>query len=200
MPETKEETLKQLEQKKEEKPFLAGIPPIFLIVGGILIFLALRSITIDSEKGTNYLFLVIIVVVILYLLSRQNVKETLLVTPKEAELLAERECERKLRWGQWPLMSEYKIGPVSDLAHKDSRGLHYEVGVTVTNPSWGRPIYYIARVQAQGPERAFTTLIESISPMTGRDIQQIKDITKPPEWLKRTGRYPILEKLWMGGR
>lgn len=201
MADTKEETSKELEEKKEvAKPFYATMPTWMLILGGVLVFFALQKLTTAKEGSSNTLYIAIIVIVVLYFLSKRDKEVEKLVSPKEAELLAERECERKIRWNQWPLMTKYAIGPVSDLIHKDGRGLHYKVGVAVSNPYWAQDKFYIAKVMASGLERGFTTLILGIGEMTGRDIQDIKDITKPPAWLRRADRYSMLEKLWTGNK
>jgi hypothetical protein len=152
---------------------------------------------LDTEGKGNYLYFVIGAIVIFYLLNKQTEIKQKYVNPKEAELLAERECERKLRWGQWPPMSKCFIGPVIDMMHRDARGIYYNISVKVTNPFWSYPKYFVAKVMATGDERAFCTIIEGISPLHGRNIQQEKDITKPPIWLKKAQRYPTLEKLWM---
>ena len=168
-----------------------------MLGGAFLIFLAVRSIFM--EGGIQNFWLIVIVLVLIVMLSKTMKKEETIVNPKEAELLVERELERKSRWKQFPLNSTYDVGPVSDLKHTDARGLYYNVAVKV-NPPFDVPKHYVGKVMADGKERTFTTLIESIGPMNGRSIPQERDITKIPDYVKRAEKYDVLSKLWGFGR
>lgn len=193
MVESKKEVEKELEGEPKQKPFWETVHPLVLVVGGFLLFLGWRSIQASGDN--NWLIFVLIAVAVMYLMSKQK-KEEKIINPRQSELLVERECERKLRWGQWPANSEYHVGPVSDLKHSDARGVYYNVAVKVIIP-FEKTEYYIAKVMASGVEMGFVTLIKSISPLTGRQIQHERDITKMPGWLKMADKHPILEKLWI---
>lgn len=197
--EDKQKAEAEMEEKGKQKPFWETLPPIVLIGGVLLIILALRSMTLQPEQSNTQLIWIIGIVVALLLLARTMSPAERMVTPKEAELLTEREMERKLRWGQFPMMSNYMVGPVSDLMHRDARGLYYNVQVKITNP-FRKTEYFIGKVMATGPERTFTTIIESIGPMLGRKIHQERDVTRVPDYVKRAEKYPMLEKIWGLGR
>ena len=192
----KRELEQKAEEKKKELPWWQNLSPLTIGIAGLGGFLIIRSIMVDVENKNTYMFYLIGLATILYLLSRTTkAKEEVMITPKEAELLAERECERKRRWEQFGPMTKYKIGPVSNLMHRDAMGMYYDVAVEVTSP-YDRPVYYTAKVMAKGIERGFTTLIESIGPMSGREKDQEKTII--PEWAQRVGVSTVLEKMMFG--
>lgn len=192
----KEETEKKIEEKEEAPPIWKKMPPGVVIGVGILIFLLIRGMEIG---GTNKNFIYILIGLgILYILSQKKTPREKMITPREAELLTERELERKSRpeWSQFSLMSKYRVGPVLDMMHRDARGRYYNVAVEIIDP-YTKPKYYTAKVMADGPERGFTTLIESIGPLDGRKIHQEKDWASMPDWLRKGEKYPFLQKLWL---
>ena len=195
MVETKEETIKSLDEKEKAKPFWQSLPPIVIIIGAVVAFLAFKSMFMDKTGGQQQFFLILLVIGFIYLISQTKTTTPIPVSPKEAEILVERECTRKKIWNQVPLMSKFVVGPVSDMLHRDARGLYYNVAVKLINP-FHKTDYFIGKVMASGKERAFTTLIKSIGPITGRKIEQETDVTKVPDWVKRPKQYPILDRLW----
>ena len=196
MPDEKEkqEVEKLSKEKEKERPWWQNLHPI-VIGGAIRIgFFIFRGIVADAKNKSNFMFWLMALVAILYILSKTpKAKEEAMVTPKEAELLAERECERKRRWGQFGSMSTYSIGPVAPLQRKDGGGIYYEVAIEVTDP-YDRPKFYIATVMAKGPEKGFTTLSESIGPLTGRE--KVPERTIVPNWFREMEKRPLLEKFY----
>lgn len=189
----KRDVEKLTEEKKKPLPWWQRLSPIILGVAGILAFVFISNIMYDIENRNMYIFWLVALIVVLYILGQApKTKDEEIITPKEAELLTERECERKRRWGQFEPMSTYRIGPTSDLQHRDARGIFYNVAVEVVNP-YDKPKYYLAKVYARGLERGFVTLQESIGPMKGREFEQEKSVI--PEWLTRSREYPLLEKM-----
>jgi len=195
MAEEKEDTQEGLEEKEKPKPFWERVHPFWLIAGMGLVYFALKSMFMTEEGETNYLFLIIVAGIILFLLAKKEEVREGIIKPHEAELLTERELDRKKRWGQIPLMSEFKVKLVNNMVYKDGRGLHYNVGVEETNPYW-KTKYHLAKVMAKGDTKGFVTFTEGISPFTGRDIQDIKDLVNIPAMLKHSKEYPLLDKLW----
>ena len=195
MPEEKEETQEGIKEKEKPKPFWERVHPVFLIAGGLLIYFALQSMSMAEDGGTNYLFLIIIGIIILYLLSKKEEPRLGILRPDEAEFKVEKEIARKMRWGQLPTMTKWKIGLVNNMLYKDGRGLHYLIATIKENP-YGKTEYPLAKVIAKGDTKGFVTFTEGISPFTGRDIQDIKDIAQLPEFLRMQKEHPILEKLW----
>ena len=196
----KKEAERLLDSKEKEKPFWEKLPPIVLIGGAIVLILIFQSMQ-NTGNGTNYFIWIAVGIAIMFLLSKKMEPDLRPVSPKEAEILAERECERKKRWGQdgWSIMDKIDIGPVIDMMHRQSRGYYYNIAVKRTS-SFGRIEYYVAKVMSTGLEREFTTLVRSIGPMTGRKVQQEKDILHIPDWIKRSNRYPSLDKIWGFGK
>ena len=194
--EEKKELEELLKKKEKEKPWWQSLHPAVL-AGAILIgFFLFRSILQDTKNKNNFLFWVVVIAVILYILSKSpKAKEEALVTPKEAELLVERECERKRRWGQFGPMSKYNIGPVGPLQRKDGGGVYYDIVVEVTNP-YDRPRFFDGVVMAKGEARTFTTLIESIGPLSGRE--KVSERTIIPQWMIDAKREPLMEKFFFG--
>lgn len=195
MVDEKTEVEEDVEKKKEQKvPIWQKIPPLYLVIGAIFVYFAIRSMMMDTENQTYVIFIIIIVAVWILLAQAKPVVDTVL-TPRDAELLTERELERKKRWGQLSLMSHYDVGPVSDLMHRDARGQYYNVAVKVTDPFY-KPQHYTAKVMASGFERGFCTITESIGRLDGRGVPQEKDIVKVPDWLRRSEQYPYLKDIW----
>jgi hypothetical protein len=189
----KEQVEKITEEKKKDVPWYQRLSPTTMIVGGVIVFFILQNISNDPENRNQYIFWVLAVVGVLYLLSQNpQAKAEQMISPKEAELLAERECERKRRWEQFEPMSTYRIGPVAPLQRKDGGGNYYEVGVQVNSP-YTKPKYYIATVMAKGAERGFTWLTESLGPITGREKIQERSIIPP--WMTDMEKQPLLEKV-----
>lgn len=186
------------EEKKKEAPWWQRLSPLVLGGAGLVGFLILRNIMTDAENKSNYIFWLIGLLVILYLLAQTpKTKEEEMITPKEAELLTERECERKRRWEQFEPMSSYRIGPVSKLQHKDGGGIYYDVSVEVTSP-YHKSMHYVATVMAKGIEKGFVTLQESMGPISGREKTAEKTVV--PEWFRMAEKSPLLEKLMLRER
>ena len=195
MVDNKEKTEEELEKKEKPKPFWQTLPPVVLIAGMVVLFLMFKSMSMDEEGGNTYFIMILGAIAVIYFLSKGGDNTESKVTPKEADILVENECERKLRWGQFKPMSKCQVGPVSDIMHRDARGCYYNVAVKVTNPYYPAE-YYTAKVMASGDEKKYVTLIESIGPLTGRKIQQEVDISHIPQWIQRPKKYPFLETLW----
>lgn len=191
--EEKREIEEKAEKEKKVLPWWKNLSPMVLGVAGIAGFLVLKSMVTDVENKNTYLFYMAGLIFVIYLLSQTaKAREDVMVTPREAELLVERECERKRRWGQFGPMAKYEIGPVSNLMHRDAKGIYYDVAVVVTSP-YDRPRDYVATVMAKGVERGFVTLTEGIGSMTGREKPQEKTLI--PDWAKRIGPATVLEKM-----
>ncbi len=196
--EEKKQIEKLAEEKKKVAPWWQRLSPLVLGGGGIVAFLIIRNIMTDVKNRNTYVFWLIGLLVVLYLLAQTpKTKEEEIITPKEAELLTERECERKRRWEQFEPMSTYKIGPVSSLQHRDGGGVYYDVSVEVASP-YHKPMHYVATVMAKGIEKGFVTIQESIGPITGRE--KIAEKTLFPEWFRRAEKSPLLEKLMLRER
>lgn len=185
---------KETEEKKKEVQWWQRLNPIML--GGFVLigFLIVQNISIDEANRSTYMIYLIVLVGIVYLLAQvPKAKEDEMITPKESELLVERECERKRRWGQFGPMTKYEIGPVSNIFHNDATGVFYDVAVEVISP-YDRPKYYTATVMAKGIEKGFVYLNESIGPMSGREKPDVRVIV--PNWLKDMEKRPLLEKMF----
>jgi hypothetical protein len=194
----KRESEQSLKDKKKEKAWYQTLNPWLLGGAVILAFVFISNIMYDADNRDSYTFWLIGLFVVLYLLAQSpRIKSDEIISPREAELLVERECERKKRWGQFESMSTYKIGPVSDLQHRDARGLFYNIFVEVDNP-YTKARFYIAKVYAKGLERGYVTLHESIGRFTGREYEQEKTII--PDWLTKSREYPLMEKLLLRKR
>lgn len=189
----KEKTEEEAKEKKEAKaPWYQSVPPIYLIAGAFIIFFAFRSM-MQAEEGKNqYLILIVIIVVLWFLLSKSYKPEEQYVTPKEAELLVEREIQRKINWEQFPLNSRYRVGPVSNPQMKDGGGMYYDVAVKIM-PPFDLPKYYCGKVMMRGSMRGFTTLTEALWPVHGREKKPEASVFPPA--LARLGardKYHIL--------
>ena len=196
--EEKKQIEKLAEEKKKEAPWWQRLSPLVLGGGGLVGFLIIRNMMTDVENRNTYIFWLIGLLVVLYLLAQTpKGKEEEIITPKEAELLTERECERKRRWEQFEPMSTYKIGPVSNLQHRDGGGVYYDVAVEVTSP-YNRSMYYIGKVMAKGIEKGFVTIQEAMGPLTGRE--KVAEKTIVPEWFRMAERSPLYEKLILRGK
>ena len=196
--EEKKKVEQLVEEKKKVVTWWQRLSPLVLGGGGIVGFLIIRNIMTDVENRNTYVFWLIALLAVLYLLAQTpKTKEEEMITPKEAELLTERECERKRRWEQFEPMSTYRVGPVSNLQHRDGGGIYYEVSVEVVSP-YNKTMYYAATVMAKGIEKGFVTIKESIGPITGRE--KVAEKTMFPEWFRRAEKSPLLEKLMLRER
>ena len=195
-PLTKEQEREQLEKKDEKKSssFFENVPTIIWIAAAIIIFLAWNSM--KYSKSSSQIIVIIIIIAILFIISRKGAKiEEKPLAPRDAELLVERDLERKKQWGQFPPMTTYRLNVEEDLMHIDERGTHYNIGVTLSDPFNG-PINYVAKVGAKGEEKGFVTFIRCIGEFTGREVRHQKNITNVPGWVRRAKQYPTLERLW----
>lgn len=179
-----EEELKSIEQetKPKQKFWFSSIPPIVLIGGAVIIFFAYMSMTKSKDNSTTYIILILIVIIVLYLLSKQSPIGETLVTPEEAELLVMKEMRRKAIWDQWPLNSEVRLRPINNIIHRNAKPMYYVISAEVSIPYVKFPKYYTAKVMMSGPERGFVSFVDSVSPVSGREIPQEKSIL--PEWFK----------------
>jgi len=193
MTETKKETEEALEKKKKEEPWFKKTSPIVIVIGGVILFLLFKNILNNPEGGNSNFFLILLVLGVVYMLSRTKKEPETPLLPKEAELLVEREMERKVRWNQFPTMTIYKVGPAIDLLHRDARGRYYNVGVETK--SFGRRKYYIAKVMATGPEKKYVTIQEHRGRFDGTTRQE-HDVSLLPPWIRTADKHPILKELW----
>lgn len=191
----KEETEKKIEKKEESPPFWKSMPPGIVIAIGIIIFFFIRSMEVGG-KNKNFIY-ILIALGILYILSLQKAPRVTMVTPREAQLLVEREMDRLFLWGQFDTMDSYRLTGIYDLMHREGRGTYYNVGIEVTNP-YKLPRYLIGKVAAKGEERAFTTIVESTRPIDGKDVHQETDMVKVPSWVKNIDKRPWMEKWFRG--
>jgi len=194
--ETTRKLMEEKEEKEKKRPFWETTPPVVLVFGLILCYLAFNQIVAGNKTA---MWILIGLGVIFFLMRKPEVNKERVLSPREAELLVERELIRKQKWNQLPVMSEYSVGPVIDGKHTDARGNYYDVGVVIKNP-YDKNVYYTAKVIMSGPEITYTTFVESIGPVTGRKIQQERTVTKTPMWLQDAKREPILTKLFFGTR
>lgn len=182
------------EEKRKEMPWWQRLNPIVIAGGAVVAFLIIRSMSIDSTNRNSYMFWLIALAVVIYLLSQMSVaKESEMITPREAELLVERDCERKLKWGQYPPMSKYKVGPVISLHSRDSQGIFYEVAVEF-KVYHRKAEYWVATVWAKGLQKGFVTFREGIGPLTGRE--RIPEKTLMPELLLKARQDPLLGMIY----
>jgi hypothetical protein len=197
MPEKeKVEAEQQLEAERKERPFWEKVPPLVIIAAVVIIFLALKSATME-DKG-NYIWYIIIVLIIMFLLSKQGDPKVIVLSPRDADICIEREAERRLRWQQKEFrgMVKCEITGLSDLKHTDARGVFYDCGILLTGPDQ-LPRYLIAKVMARGDEIGFVMFQKAIGEFTGRKVDQEKSIVKVPDWIKHSKDYSILEKIWV---
>src|SRR3990167_742372 len=177
----REEIEKIRKDKERQRPWWQEINPAVLaglVLVGLFMF---KGILEDTVNKNNVMFWVIAIVVVIYLLSKAPAaKDESIVSPREAELLVIRECERKKRWGQFRRMAKFDIGPVGPLQRKDGGGMYYDIPVEVTDP-YDPPRYFVAVVMARGLEKTFTTFIESIGPISGRE--KVSERTVIPQWM-----------------
>lgn len=198
MPEDREEQKKKEiedieKEKKKTAPWYQKLPPIFLIIGAVIIYFAIKALTADGTNKRNIWLLIGGVLVLLYLLSKQAEPDPGIVPPEEAELFAEQAVIRKIKWGQYPTMTQYKIGPVSKLIYRDARPMYYAIGVkTWTKNTLAK--FEIAIVQAKAPLRGFTTFENSIGEFTGRESDYRNQHVILNDVLKAARKEPFLQK------
>ena len=190
--EEKEEVKESLEKKEEkvEKEWWKSIPNWMLVVGAFILFIAMRGVTME-KGGMSQVLILMAVVAVLVIMSKKYKEVEGVLTPKEAEILVEREWERKKAWNQFNMMDKFAPSPVNNAQHRDGRGMYYDTGFKVINP-YSKATYYIGKVTMKGPERGYVSFIESIGPLTGRE--------KPPERTilpisRKLMEHPLVEKM-----
>lgn len=166
----KEEVKEKIEAKEEkkEKSWWKQIPTGILVGGGFLIFLALRSIMME-KGGTNPILIIGGIIILLLLMSKKYEGVGEVLSPKEAEFYAERECYRKQAWGQFSTMDKFYPGPVNKAKKSDGAGQYYSVAMMVKTPFKGRK-YYEVTVPMTGLEKGFPSFGEAIIPVSGREV------------------------------
>jgi hypothetical protein len=186
---------KEAEEKKKEAPWWQNLSPTTWIIAGVIIFLIIRSIGLAPENKNTYFWWLAGLGIILYLIAqRPSSKFEAMISPKEAELLVERDLERKLRWGQLPTMSKYWLDAPIQLKHTGGVGIHYQVACTVKDP-YSKPRHMMATVMPKGVERGFVLFSEHIGRVTGREVVQEKPIV--PDWIQRSEQYPVLKDIFL---
>jgi len=164
------------EKEKEKTPFWTRMPTWQKIAILGVGFLIIRSMMLSTEAKGSSIFWLVGLAVLIYILSQsKEVKDAEVVTPREAELLVERELKRKMLWNQFDPMTKYKVGPVSNYYHNDAVGKFYHVAVEAHNP-YDKPKYYTGFVIARGDGIRFTTLQRNIGPLTGRERLQTRTV------------------------
>lgn len=191
--EEKEEIKESLEKKeeKEEKEWWKNVPTWMLVVGMFIFFIAMRGITME-KGGMSQILILIAVVAVLVIMSKKYKEVETVLTPKEAEILVEREWERKKAWNQFSLMDRFAPSPINNSQHRDGRGMYYDVGFKVVNPYHNKTVYYIGKVTMKGSEKGYVSFIESIGPLTGREKTPERTILPIS---RRLMEHPLVEKL-----
>lgn len=183
------------EEKKKDVPWWQNLSRPIIIGAAVIGFLIIRSMMMDVENRNTYFFWLGALVLALYLLSQRPAERLeAMISPREAELLVERDLERKRRWGQLPPMCSYEVGPQIELKHTGGRGIHYNVSCTINDP-YSRPKHMIATVIPKGVERGFVTFRDAIGQMTGREVVQEKPIV--PDWIMRAEEFPVLKDIYL---
>lgn len=192
MVEEKEEIKESLEEKekKEEKEWWKNIPNWMLVVGAFILFIALRGVTME-KGGMSQVLILMAVVAVLVIVSKKYKEVEGVLTPKEAEILVEREFERKKAWGQFNVMSRFVPSPINKAQHSDGRGMYYDTGFKVVNP-YSKTVYYIGETTMKGPERGHVSFIEWIGPLTGREKKHERTILPISRKLME---HPLVEKM-----
>lgn len=195
MAEEQEEVQEDIEEKEKPIPFWQRVHPIILVGALVLILLAVKSAKLSEGDGSTYIFLIILIGIIIFMMSKTDETKSTPLKPHVAEHLVIQDTGRKQRWGQFDSMSTFDYSVVNNLQHKDGRGLHYNIGVTEINP-YKKTEYYLAKVIADGKRKGFVTYTKGIGEFTGRDIQDIKDLVNFPEFLRKAENHPILKEMW----
>lgn len=166
--EEKEEVKKEIEAKetKQEREWWKTIPTWMLVLGIFIFFLAVRGVTLEKGGISQVMILMGVVAVLILLSKKFKVAEGVLM-PKEAEFYAERECYRKLAWGQGNIMDKIEIDWPTNAQRRDASGIYYAIGVRKINPFRGVK-YYLAKVPMMGKERGYVSFEDSLVPVTGR--------------------------------
>lgn len=169
MVDEKEKVEKELKEKEEkkEKEWWKNIPTWILVAVVFVFFLALRGVTMEGA-GTSQVIILGIVIALFIMLSKKERLIGIILSPREAEIYVERDCYRKQAWGQFPIMSKFKIGPVNNAQRRDGGGMYYDVGVTEINP-YDKPKYYVAKIPMKGDEKSYVSFVDLVSPFTGRE-------------------------------
>jgi len=197
----KRELEEKVEEKSKDVPWYQRLNPVVIGVAGLLLFVLWRSASMNKERASSYYLWMAAIVIILYLMTRtQKTKDETVITPREAELLVEAECERKKRWGQYPFdtMCSYQVGPENPMMSKDSRGMFYHVNVRVENKWTGAKKHYVAQCMMKGISKGFVTFVQGIGEMSGREV--VPERSPIPEWLRLSKEYTAIDKMLFRSR
>lgn len=193
---TKDEEIKNVQDKEKEpktKPWYETLHPLALGGGALIIFIIFISMQQAPESNMPYLLMVVGIVVVLYLLSKSQTPQEVVLTPPEAEACVYREVDRKINWGQFPPMTKYEVLPINNAQHRNARGMFYDIGVTIFRPYTNVKENYVAKVYMTGPEKGNVSLIRAFNSFTGREREQEKtllpDIVKIARRDKFIGRW-----------
>lgn len=159
---------KEEKEKIQEESWWKKIPTWVLVIGAFITFLALRGVTME-KGGSSQLLILIAVVVVIILLSKKYAVVGGVLTPKEAEIYAERDFYRKQAFGQFSLMDKIIMSPINNPQRRDAAGIYYGIGATVTNP-YDKAKYYLIKVPMRGDERALPTWTKVVAPIDGDEL------------------------------
>jgi hypothetical protein len=194
--EEKVELDKEVESKQKDNPSMRkpwqDIPMYVWAIGALLLFFIMKNIN-QSENKNTYYWLIIIIIAMYIIFSKQGDMKLNFVTPKEAELLVERECVRKINWGQFPLGTQYRLLPVVNSQHRDARGNFYILGVNFFESNNNLNENYMAKVQMSGPERGYVSFVKNVGQVNGNEAPDEKTIMS--ELIKAARRDPVLERM-----
>jgi hypothetical protein len=184
------EKLEEDSKKEDKKSNWWDTVPMPIKVGaGFLLLLAWKGMSEDNGNG-NFYITIIIAVVILLLMNQQSLKQQQRpISPKEAYELVEMELELKRRFGQFPMSSEFDVGPVINTISRDAGGMYYLISVMVNYPH-SSPEHYIAKVMIGGLQKGYVFFLKTDKAITGWEKEQ--ETTIFPKWVKNADRYSVI--------
>lgn len=193
--EAEEQALQEQAKTQQVKPWWSFIPWYFWVGGLVIIFLIIRNIQI--QYNSTMIWLIIAVLIILYLLSRKYTDQLRPLLPWEAEIIVEKELQRKIEWGQLPQNTKFYLTPINRDFRSDAEGIFYAIGATLILPYTHMKLNTEARVIKKGVERGYCTFSYNVWELTGREPKPQKrilgDVARDMKQLN------ILDKVLMRG-
>lgn len=184
----KEKEEKKEKEVKEEKKvtWFQKVPAIWKIGGIAVLFVRYQSIAKAGEGLQELWVWAGIVMAIWYFIGSEGQKrESVILTPEEAEEAVEKEIKRKIKKGQISIWAEWHIGPNNGWFVYEGMPKHYLIGVKIIEDNI--PQFKKATVVAEGDAKGYCTIGGHPGEMQGTEITPIKT----PAIFKTLKKYDI---------
>lgn len=170
-----EEIEKQKEVKEDKTTWWTNVPKVVWVIVAIVGIIVLYNMSQAANK-TNYWLIIGGIFAILVILAMRGKEVYGPLRPEEAEALVDISLARKVRWGEIPQNTKWRVTHVNMPWKTDGEGQFYSIGASLELPYTLKEIQIEARVPMRGDERGYVYMRETSTRILGGELKPEKRV------------------------